>query len=169
MQMPHVDVALASSKRLVAHAQRDDDLLERRVARALAEAVDRALDLRRAGGEAGERVGDGEAEVVVAVHRQLDAIELGAERAHLVEEPRELVGKGVADGVRKVDDVGAGRDRGAAGLGEELRLRARRVLGRELDLVRTVARVRDRPLDPLEHLLRLEAELSLHMQRDSWR
>ena len=44
-----------------------DDLLERRVAGALAEAVDRHLDLARAGLDGGERVGRREPEVVVAV------------------------------------------------------------------------------------------------------
>ena len=43
------------------------DLLERGVAGALAEAVDRHLHLARAGLDGGERVGRGEAEVVVAV------------------------------------------------------------------------------------------------------
>ena len=47
--------------------QGHDDLLERRVAGALAEAVDRDLDLARAGLDRGERVGRGEPQVVVAV------------------------------------------------------------------------------------------------------
>ena len=44
-----------------------DDLLERRVAGALAEAVDRHLDLARAGLDRGQRVGRGQTQVVVAV------------------------------------------------------------------------------------------------------
>ncbi len=49
------------------NAQRHRDLLERRDARPLADAVDRALDLAGAGGDTGQRVRDGEPEVVVAV------------------------------------------------------------------------------------------------------
>ena len=48
-------------------ADRHHDLFERGVAGALAQTVDRALDLARAVGDAGERVRDREAEVVVAV------------------------------------------------------------------------------------------------------
>ena len=47
--------------------ERHDDLLERGVAGALAEAVDRDLDLARAGLDRGERVGRGQPQVVVAV------------------------------------------------------------------------------------------------------
>ena len=55
---------------IAAHVQRHDDLFERGVAGTLADAVDRALDLARAGLHGGERVGDGHAEIVVAVRRQ---------------------------------------------------------------------------------------------------
>ena len=51
-----------------------DDLFERRVARALADAVDRALDLPHAGADRGQRVGDGEAEIVVAVRAEDRAV-----------------------------------------------------------------------------------------------
>ena len=61
----------------LARAQQHHDLLERRVARALAEAVDRALDLARAGLQAGEGVGDGQPEVVVAVDGEHDVAQVG--------------------------------------------------------------------------------------------
>ena len=60
-----------------ARVQQHHDLLERRVARALADAVDRALDLARAGLHAGERVGDRQPEVVVAVDREHDVAQAG--------------------------------------------------------------------------------------------
>ena len=50
-----------------ARPQGHDDLFEARVARALAEAVDRDLDLAGAGLDRGQRVGRREAQVVVAV------------------------------------------------------------------------------------------------------
>ena len=53
------------------------DLLERAVARALADAVHRALDLARACEDARVGVGDREAEVVVAVDRDGHAVEAG--------------------------------------------------------------------------------------------
>ena len=60
-------------------AQRHHDLLERGVAGPLAETVDRALDLPGAGRHAGQRVGDREPEVVVAVRRD-DEVALDAAR-----------------------------------------------------------------------------------------
>ena len=69
-----------------AGVQQHHDLLERGVARALADAVDRALDLAGAGLQARERVGDGEAEVVVAVHGQHDVAQA---RHQLVEAAEE--------------------------------------------------------------------------------
>ena len=55
---------------ILAHAQRHHDLLERRVAGALADAVDRALDLAHAALDRREAVGDGEAEIVVAMRAE---------------------------------------------------------------------------------------------------
>jgi O-acetyl-ADP-ribose deacetylase (regulator of RNase III) len=60
-----------------ARAHRHHDLFERGVAGALAEAVDRALDLARAGQHRGERVGHGQAEVVVAMHRPHHLVGVG--------------------------------------------------------------------------------------------
>src|SRR6266511_1895257 len=118
-----------------------------------------------AGGNPRERVRDREAEIVVAMHRELHMIELRAHRADLREQAREPIGQHVADSVGNIDDVGARRDRGPADLGEERRIRASRVLGRELHLVGALARVRHRPVDALEHLLGRQSELSLHMKR----
>ena len=57
-------------QRVGAHARRHHDFLERRVAGALADAVDRALHLTRAGGDRGQRVGDRQAEIVVTVRAE---------------------------------------------------------------------------------------------------
>ena len=62
-------VGLDVAEVVAARAQRHHDLFQRGVAGALAEPVDRALHLTRAGGDAGQRVGDRQAEVVVAVRR----------------------------------------------------------------------------------------------------
>ena len=55
---------------VLADAHRHHDLFERGVAGALADAVDRALDLPDAALNGREAVGDGEAEVVVAVRAE---------------------------------------------------------------------------------------------------
>ena len=63
----------------LARVQQHHDLLERGVAGALADPVDRALDLARAGQQPGERVGDRQPQVVVAVDRQHDVAQAGHE------------------------------------------------------------------------------------------
>ena len=108
------------------------DLLQRRVAGALAEAVDRHLDLARAGLDRRERVGRGEAEVVVAVDadRRLAADEVDDPP----DERAELGRDRVADGVRDVDGRRAGLDDGLVDLEQEVGVGAGGVLGAELDL-----------------------------------
>ena len=65
---------VATSKWSARTLQRDDELLQRRVARALADPVHRALDLARAGLDGGERAGDGEPEIVVAMDGERHAL-----------------------------------------------------------------------------------------------
>ena len=79
-----------------------------RVARALADAVDGHLGLARAGEDARQGVRRREPEVVVAVHRDDDALDAGHVVADAADEGPELVGRGVTDGV---GDVERGRAR----------------------------------------------------------
>ena len=127
-----------------ARAQQHHDLLQRRVAGALADPVDRALDLARARQHARERVRDRQAQIVVAVHRQRHVAQL----RHQLVQPRqvrlELVRHRVADGVGDVDRRGALVDRDLHDLSGELHVRARRVHRRELDVVQVLLGVRDR-------------------------
>ena len=126
-----------------AGVQQHHDLLERRVARALADAVDRALDLARAGLQAGEGVGDGEAEVVVAVDRQHDVAQARHQVVEAAEEGAVLVRHRVADGVGDVDRRGALVERDLHDLGGVLDVGAGGVHGRELDVLDQRARVGD--------------------------
>ncbi len=52
------------------HVQRYRDFFQRSVSRALADAVDRALDLPRASCDRGQRIRHGQAQIVVAVRAQ---------------------------------------------------------------------------------------------------
>ena len=126
-----------------ARVQQHHDLLERRVAGALADPVDRALDLARARLQAGERVRDGEAEVVVAVDRQHDVAQPGHELVEPAEERRVLLRHRVADGVGDVDRGRALVERDLDDLGGVLDVRAGGVHGRELDVVDQRAGVGD--------------------------
>ena len=150
---------------VAAHAHRHHDLLERCVAGALADAVDGALELVDAGADRGEGVRDREPEVVVAVGRERDVLELGAQLADAQDERRVLGGQHVADRVGEVDRRRAGLDGGAADRGDELRIGARGVLARELDLVHGRAGALDRRRCVRHDLVRAEAKLLLHVQR----
>ena len=68
--------------------QRHHDLFERRVAGALADAVDRALDLPGAAFDRGERIRDGQAEIVVAVRAEDHPIGMRHALANRAEERR---------------------------------------------------------------------------------
>ena len=69
-----VTTAVRAAERVAADLERHHDLFERGVAGALADAVDGALDLARAGLHRGERVGHREAQVVVAMRREHGAV-----------------------------------------------------------------------------------------------
>ena len=135
-------VAKPRSRR--ARRQQHHDLLQRRVAGALADPVDRALDLARAGLHAGERVRDRQPEVVVAVHRQHDVAQPRHQLVQAAEERGVLLRRRVADGVGDVDRRRALVERDLHHLGGELDVGARRVHRRELDVGDERARVRDR-------------------------
>ena len=120
----------------LAHVEQHHDLLERGVAGALADPVDRALHLAAAGPHAGERVGHRHAEVVVAVHRGGD-VRRGRARAGRARATSRAYSSGhrVADRVRHVDRRGALVERDLEHLGGELEVRAGGVHRRELHVL----------------------------------
>ena len=146
------------------HAQCHHDLLERRVASALADPIHGALDLARAVLDPGERVGDREPEVVVAVHREHDLVDALHVRRHGLEHVLDVGGVCVAHGVGEVDRLRPGIDRDLHGLAQEVELRAGRVLAAELDVLDLPARARDRVVDAAECLVPVDLELALEVQ-----
>ena len=120
---------------IAARADRHDDLFQGAVAGALAEAVDGALDLAGALLQGGQAVGDGQAQVVVAVDAEDDLVDAADVLLQVADGRGVLLGHGVADGVGDVDRGGAGLDGLLDHLGEEVQLGAGGVLGRELDVL----------------------------------
>ena len=111
-----------------------DDLLERGVAGALAEAVDRDLDLARAGLDGGERVGRREPEVVVAVDADRRVARRRGRRRCPTSDA-ELGRDRVADGVGDVDGATRRPRRPPRRPASRKSTSVRRgVLGAELDL-----------------------------------
>ena len=155
----------AAGEDVGARPHRHHDLLERGVAGALAQAVDRALHLAGAVHHRGERIGDGHPEVVVAVRGPDRLVRVRDAPEQFAEERAPAIRHAVADRVGHVDRARARRDRRLEDAAEEVHVRAHRVLGRELDVVGVLARELDGAHGGLEHLLLAHAQLELHVDR----
>ena len=119
-----------------ARVQGHDDFFQRRVAGALADAVDRDLRLPRAGVDGREGVGGGQAEVVVAVHAQDRLVDVGRVLADVAHEGGELLRDRVADRVGQVHGGRTGVDGRLEDAAQVVAVAARAVFGRELHVVR---------------------------------
>ena len=143
---------------VTAHLQRHHHLFQRRVAGPLADAVDRDLDLTRAGLDAGQAVGDGEAQVVVAVGGEDHRVR----PRHIVDQVAidggVFIGVGVADGVGDVDRLRSGADRRLDAATQHVPLGAGGVLGRPFDVAAQIARAGYRLVDRLDHVFRRHAQ-----------
>ena len=146
-------VDLGAGVQLVAvHLDAHDHFLHGRVARALAEAVDGALDLRGPVAHAGQRQRRGHAQVVVAVHRHSDIVDAGHVVHEVLDARAEVLRQRVARGVRDVHHRGPRLDDRLDDPREEREIRPARVLGVELyvlDEVAGVLHALDRTLDAL--------------------
>ena len=101
-----VSICVSMPKKSLARMQRHDDLFERGVAGALADAVDRAFDLPRARVHACQAIRDRHAQVVVAVGRDNDLLGALAPSCGCQDHRAILVGREIAD---RVGDVQRGR------------------------------------------------------------
>ena len=143
------------------HVQQHHDLLERRVAGALADAVDRALDAPGTRGQRGQRVGHGEAQVVVAVHGEQRLLAAARLAHHATHQLPKLIGQAVPGGVGDVDDVGPGRDHRLHRLDQIIRVGAACIFRRVLHVLAQRPRVRDRLGAAGQNLLARHAQLAV--------
>ncbi len=145
VQLARVHAGPAVVVLVATHLQSHDELFQRAVARALTQPVDRALDAARAVAHGRQRVGHGQAQVVVA----MDMDDRLADVRHVLhqvrDQPAELDRHGVAHRVGNVHRLRAGIDHGLADLRQEIRLRAGGVLRAELHVVTVLQRVLDAP------------------------
>ncbi len=160
--VPGVDAGLVGQP-VGAHAQRHHHFFQGRIAGPLADAVDRHLDLPRPALHARERIGDRQAQVVVAVGGEDHCVRA----RHIGDQVAEHVGVflrvGVADRVGDVDGGGAGLDRHLDAAAQEVPLGAGGVLGRPFHVVGVVARQGDRGVDRLQDRIRPHLQLVLHV------
>ncbi len=138
-QLRRVDAGAQAEQRR-AGVQRHHDLFQRRVAGALADAVDRDLRLARAVADAGQGVGRRQTEVVVAMHRDGDVVDALHVFDDAGDHRAELFGDGVAHGVRDVERRSTRRDHRVQHLVQELGLGAAGVFRAELDVFAQRAR-----------------------------
>src|SRR5262249_11597986 len=128
---------------VVAHAHRHDDFLERGIAGALADAVDGALDLACAGVHSGERVRHRHAEIVVAMDRETRRVRVRYVLTQSFDQREIFVGHGIAHRVRNIDRGRASFDRRFDATAQKIKLGARAVFARPLDIVGIIARASD--------------------------
>ncbi len=152
-------------EQVLAGLDRHDDLLQCGVAGALAQAVDGAFHLARTGHHRGQGVGHGQTEVVMAMHGEHRLVGIGDALEQLADGVGVLVRNGVADGVRNVDGTCAGVDGSLDDSAEEIDLRAPGVLAGKLHVGAQAARLFHRAHCLLHHLVRLHAQLVLHVDR----
>ncbi len=127
-----------------ARADGHDDFFERRVAGALADAVDGGFHLACAILNACECVGDGESKIVVGMDTDRRAANVRDFGPDAVDERAVLFGDSVAGGVGNINHRGAGVDDGFEHFVEERGIGAAGVLGVELDVVDEGLRELDR-------------------------
>ncbi|MHC2538097.1 hypothetical protein ACVJMY_007666 [Bradyrhizobium diazoefficiens] len=150
---------------VVAHVDRHHDLFERGVAGALADAVDGALDLARTADDPGQRIGNGHAEIVMAMDREHRLVRVRHALDQRLHEVGVFLRHRVADGVGDVHRGRAGLDDGLDDAAQIVHLAAGAVLGRPFDIVDLVAGTRDHRDRGLDHLLRGLVQLHPHVQR----
>ena len=125
-----------------ARAQRHHHFFQRRIAGPLAQAIDRALDLPRAADhDAGQRIGHGQAQVVMAMDRPDGLIGIRYAFAQALDGRAEDLGHGVAHRIGEIDGGGALGDHALQHAAEEILVGAAAVFRAEFDVVRKLARV----------------------------
>jgi hypothetical protein len=134
------------------------------VAGALADAVDRALDLPDAASDRGQAVCDRHAEIVMAVCGKRDAGDGRNAAADLAEHLRIVFRRGVANRIGQIDRGGAGFNGGCDQLREEVDVAAGCIFGRELHVVHITARQADRRGGMVDGLLARDLQLYFEVQ-----
>ena len=152
-------------EQVLAGLDRHDDFFQGGIAGALAKPVDGALDLPSTGDYRGQRIGDCQTQVVVAMNGKHRSVSVGNTLEQLADHVGVLMRNGVADSVRDIDRTCAGVDGRLDDAAQEIDFRTPGVFAGKLHIGAEVARLGHRPNGLLDHLVRLHAQLVLHMNR----
>ncbi len=148
---------------ILAHVQSDDELLDRSVASAFANAVDRTLNLANAPFNSGERIRDSKAEIIVAVGAE-HRFRMPDTRANGAKHLRVFGRGGIANRVRQIDDRGARFNRGKNDFAKEVDIRAAGVFGGELHFLAMRLAETNHLDDAVEGFLARGAQLVFQVQ-----
>ena len=146
-------------------SQRHHHLFQCAVASPLADAVDGAFDLASTCVDRRQRIGHGQAQIVVAVYGEHCLVDV----RHAVEQHRDELGEfaryGVADRVGNIDRRRAGPDSAFDDAAQKIGLAARTVFGRPFDVGAQVTRIGHTVDDCLVDFFRVHLQFHPHMQR----
>ena len=145
--------------------ERHDGFFQRAIARTLAQAVDGAFDLARATDlDAGQRVGYGHTQVVVAVHAPDGLVAVGNTLTQGFDESAVQLRYGVANRIGNIDGGGAFFDDCFNNLAEKIHFTAISIFGAEFHIGAQAACLAYGHLGLFQHLLGRHAQFFLHMQ-----
>jgi hypothetical protein len=140
------------------------DLLERGIAGALADTVDRALDLPDASLDGGDAVRDRKPQIVVTMRAEDRLVRVRHAAPNLLEELPGIFRCAVADGIRQVDGRRPLANRALDNAAEEIAIAARRILCRKLHIVGVLPGAPHAADNLLEAGLARDAQLALQVQ-----
>ena len=139
------------------------DFFQRRITRALSETINGALDLARALGDSGERIGHRQSEIVMAMHRENCLVSVRNPIHDLPDGLAKLLRYRVADGVGNIDGTGASIDRGFNDPAQKVQLRTAGIFAGKLHVTDMIACPFYRPYRLLDDFVRAHLELVLHV------
>ena len=141
------------------------DFFKRAVARAFAQAVNRAFDLTRSALlDAGQGIGHRHTEVVVAVHGPDGLIGIGNVLAEVSDKGTVTFGHGVTHRIGNIDGRGTGVNHGFADAVEKFRIRAVAVFSGKFNVVGVLGAGPHGGHGALKHFVRRHAQFCLHVQ-----
>ena len=150
---------------IAARLDRHHDFFQSRIARALAEPVDRALDLPRATLEPGKRIRHRKPQIIMAMHREDRLVRIRNSLTHLPEHVAIFVRRRIPHRIRQVDRRRTRLDRSVHTAAQIFNRRARRIHGRPLDIRHKPARTRHRCRNNRQHLFLGLLHLEFEMDR----
>ncbi len=150
---------------IMPRAQRHDDFLKRRIARTLADAVDRAFDLARPRLDARQRIRHRQTQIVVAMRGYNRLVDIGNAFKQHGDFRAVFFRHAVAHGIRDVHRRRAGFDGDLDGAAQEIVFGTRSILCAPFHIVGESPRKSNTFSHGVQNLFRRHLQFMFHMQR----